>query len=150
MSIKIKKCPFTADKAANNEVTKEDYLIAIPMHINDVQKGCAFIANKIIEAGINHDYTKIPTIDDFMEEPQFGKETKWYQAHINNERHHLNVRCPDDVTLIDVIEKLVDCTMAAIARKGYMTEDIISDEILQKAYKNTVEMLKREIIIEDD
>ena len=150
MSIKIKRCPV-ADKTANNEAaTKEDYLIAIAMHINDVQKGCAFLANKIIEAGINHDYTKIPTIDDFMEESQSGKGTKWYQAHINNERHHLSVKCPDDVTLIDVIEKLVDCTMAATARKGYMTEDIISDEILQKAYKNTIEMLKREVVIEND
>ena len=145
MSIKIKKCPMGENK--------EDYLIAIANHINDVQKGCVFLANKIIEAGINHDYTKIPTIDEFMEERKSGIELnvgKWYQAHINDERHHLNVKCPDDVTLIDVIEKLVDCTMAAIARKGYMTEDIISDEILQKAYKNTVELLKKEVILEND
>ena len=51
MSIKIKKCPATN--------SKEDYLIAIAMHISDVQKGCAFIANKIIEAGINHDNTRL-------------------------------------------------------------------------------------------
>jgi hypothetical protein len=148
MSIKIKKCPACE--------TKEDYLIAIAAHINDVQKGCAFIANKVIEAGINHDYTKIPTIDEFMEERDSGIEFKagnWYPAHIDNERHHLNGSCPDDVNLIDVIEMLVDCTMAAKARNSNlikMNTDFISSEILEKAFKNTVEMLENEIILENN
>ena len=51
MSIKIKKCPATD--------SREELLIAIAMHISDVQKGCAFIANKIIEAGLNHDNTRL-------------------------------------------------------------------------------------------
>jgi hypothetical protein len=81
------------------------------------------------------------------------KESEWYQTHINEERHHLNAKCPDDVNLIDVIEMLVDCVTAAIARKGYMPEPeafTVSGEILQKAYKNTVEMLGKEIILEND
>ena len=155
MSIKIKKCP-TADKTVNGEAYKENLLISIAMHINDVQKGCAFIANKIIEAGINHDYTKIPTVDEYIEEQKSGVELKagkWYQAHINNERHHLNAKCPEDVNLIDVIEMLVDCTMAAKARNKHlikMNTDFISPVILEKAFKNTVEMLENEIIIENE
>ena len=146
MSIKIKKCPATD--------SKEDLLTAIAMHINDVQKGCAFMANKIIEAGINHDYTKIPTIDEFMEEFKSGIELKTgkrYPAHINNERHHFYSldKCPDDVNLIDVIEALVDCAMAARARIGQMTKISIRPELLAKAFKNTVEMLDNEIIIEE-
>ena len=149
MSIKIKKCP-TAD-------SKEELLIAIAMHKSDVQKGCAFIANKIIEAGIKHDYSKIPTIDEYMAEHKSGitiSEGKWHKKHITEERHHLKERCPDDVNLIDVIELLTDCTMAAIARRGNLrtteTTDFISIDILEKAFKNTVEMLKTEIILEND
>jgi len=157
MSIQIKKCP-TADKMVNDETYKEDLLIAIALHSNDVQKGCAFIANKIIEAGINHDYTKIPTVDEYIEERKSGigiKEGKWYQAHINNERHHFHQldKCPDDYNLIDVIEAIVDCTMAAKARNGQMIKmntDFISPELLVKAFKNTVEMLENEIIVENE
>jgi len=151
MSIKIKKCPAAE--------SKEDYLIAQAMHVSDVQKGCAFIANKIIEAGINHDYSKISLLDNYIGDnvaSKSGEEvraSKWYQAHITEERHHLNARCPDDVNLIDVIELLIDCTMAAIARRGSLrtteTTDFISMDILEKAFKNTVEMLKNEIILEE-
>ena len=148
MSIKIKKCPAAE--------SKEDYLIIQAMHVSDVQKGCAFIANKIIEAGINHDYSKISLLDNYLENSIAAKtgdeirESKWYQTHITEERHHLNAKCPNDVNLIDVIEMLVDCVAAAIARKGYMPEPeafTISGEILQKAYRNTVEILGNEIIL---
>ena len=151
MSIKIKKC-LTADKTVHDESYKKDLLIAIAGHINDVQKGCAFIANKLIEAGINHDYTKIPTVDEYIEECKSGVEInkgEWYQTHINKERHHLN-NCSDDVTLIDVIECLVDCVMAGMARNGHYREGPMDIAILQKAYLNTAKMLKSEIIIEDD
>ena len=131
-------------------------IIAIALHRTDVQKGCAFFANKLIEAGIGHDNSKIPLIDDYMQDiaTKTGSEFKagkWYQAHINQERHHLYEKCPDDVTLIDVMEQLIDCVMAAMARKGNVSGDFgISDEIMQKAYKNTVELLKKEIILEND
>jgi len=150
MSIKIKKCPTSNEKVP----TKEDFLISASMHISDVQKGCAFIANKIIEAGINHDYTKITLIDDMMETVTTKSAdefyaSKWYQEHITKERHHLH-KCPDDVTLIDVIECLIDCVMAAMARKGDYTEGPMDIEILQKAYLNTAKMLKSKIILEDE
>lgn len=140
MSIKIEKNPVWV-----KEPTKEDSLIRASLHIRNVQKGCAFFADKISEAGVNHDYTKISFADDLMDDWE-----KWFQMHVSTERHHLNDKCPDDVTLIDVLEKIIDVTMSAMAKKGYVSEDIISDEILQKAYKNTIEMLKREIVIEND
>jgi hypothetical protein len=157
MSIKIKKSPLIG-KTVNDESYKEDLLIAIAMHSTDVQKGCAFIANKIIEAGINHDYTKIPTVDEYIEEQKSGiehKAGKWYPAHINTERHHFHQldKCPDDYNLIDVIEALVDCTMAAKARNGQtikMNTDFISPELLAKAFKNTVEMIESEIVVENE
>ena len=150
MSIKIKQYKNihpSLDKTTERKWTKEDELTSLILHKSDVQKGCAFIASKIIEAGINHDHSKI-ALADMVEEPQPKdyKESEWYKAHIAAERHHLSARCPDDVNLIDVIEMIVDCTMAAMARKGHMVHYPIDNEILQKAYKNTVEMLKNEVI----
>ena len=76
---------------------------------------------------------------------------KWYQAHITEERHHINDRCPDGITLIDIIEMIVDNTVAAMARSGRKPEiPIISNEVLHKAYVNTFELLINEIILEDD
>jgi len=149
MSIKIKKCPTSNTK----EFTKDEYLTSVAMHVSDVQKGCAFIANKIIEAGINHDYTKISLADDFMDDAKLSGDEfragKWFQAHITKERHHFD-KWPDNLNLIDVIECLVDVTMAATARSGDIKELQMDSEILQEAFKNTFEMLKKEIVIEED
>ena len=151
MSIKIKRLSAYIKKPDIKEATKEDILKASAIHICDVQKGCAFIANKIIEAGINHDHTKISLIDNLFDE----KSNKYIgvQDHVSRERHHsvhIDAQCPDDVTLIDIIEYIVDVNMAATARNGRVSDAPISDEILQKAYKNTFEMLKKEIIVEND
>ena len=148
MSIEIKSLSKYITKTDINEATKEDILKASAIHIQDVQKGFAFIANKIIEAGINHDHTKISLIDKFFDE---NNKYIGIQAHTIAERHHhIKSQCPDDVTLIDIIEFVIDVVMAAMARKGRVSDELISDEILQKAYKNTFEMLKREITIKND
>ena len=143
MSIRINKDPGSR--------SKEEFLTGVSMHIRDVQKGCAFIANKIIEAGINHDYTKISLADDFMDDLKLSgadfKNGKWFQAHISHERHHFD-KWPDKLNLIDVIECLVDVVMAATARKGDVGDILLSNELLQEAVKNTVEMLKDEIVLE--
>ena len=159
MSIIIKKALAIDDTATNEEF--KDYLFSgTYMHITDVQRGCAFIANKIIEAGIKHDNTKMTTADanTFIDErnaPGDFRDRSWYKAHIKNNRHHYSqhAECPDDYNLIDVIESLVDCVMAIKARIGQeakMSTNYISPELLAKAFKNTIEMLESEIIVEDE
>ena len=158
MSIKIKKTGYISG-TLTDEVHKEITYSGTYIHIKDVQKGCAFIANKIIEAGINHDDTKM-TIDNVnfaIEEGKTGisvKDGEWYKSHIENNRHHFYQHDNlDDCNLIDVIEAIVDCVMAAKARRGQsvkMSTDFISPELLAKAFKNTVEMLENEIIVEDE
>ena len=148
MSLKIKSFSAYITKSNINEATKDDILRASAIHIQDVQKGCAFIANKIIEAGIMHDHTKISLTDKF-----FDKNNRYIgvQAHTVAERHHhIKSQCPDDVTLVDILEFIVDVVVAATARNGRVCDEPISSEILQKAYKNTFEMLKREIIVENN
>ena len=72
-------------------------------------------------------------------------EDEWYQLHINEERHHLLSRCPEGVNLIDVIEMIVDCTCAGLARSGEVRGLEINSEILEKAVQNTVKLILREI-----
>jgi len=159
VSIIIKKTPKT-DGTITDDAIKAYEFLGNYMHINDVQKGCAFIANKIIEAGIKHDDTKM-TIDDInkkMAECKSDidvKSSDWYKSHIHNNRHHFHQlkNCPDDYNLIDVIESLVDCVVAIKARRGQdakMAADYISPELLAKAFKNTIEMLENEIIVENE
>ena len=120
------------------------------LHIGDVQKAMAYFAKQIVEAGLRHDRTKISGIDDFhdsftrkLSEKAFKAE-KWFQTHLT-ERHHLNDRCPDDVTLIDVLERVADIVMAGMARSGSVWTDALDADILQKAYKNTIELLKNQV-----
>lgn len=67
---------------------------------------------------------------------------EWYQLHINKERHHLLSRCPEDVNLLDVLEMVVDCVCAGMARSGDVYPIEINDDILNKALSNTIELIK--------
>ena len=148
--IQIKKSQNADSRTMTGEPSKEELLKSSAQHISDVQKGMAFMAGKLIEAGTCHDHTKLTGIDDLFESYSKKltgndfKAEKWYQSHLT-ERHHLLDRCPDDVTLIDVIERIVDITMAGMARSGFVYDDEIPNEILQKAFKNTLELLKTNI-----
>lgn len=76
---------------------------------------------------------------------------EWSRLHyIELERHHLDRFCPEDVNLIDVIEMICDCVVAGKARSGDVYDINISDTILQKAVKNTVETLKLHVVVEGD
>ena len=109
------------------------------------------ISNMIIEQGQNHDWTKIKYFDSFYKDISSGKVGKeffkldWWQIH-RTERHHLNDRVPEDVNLIDVIEMLCDCVIAGIARTGDVYPIILTNDLLQKAVQNTVDMLINNVI----
>ena len=74
----------------------------------------------------------------------------WFGFHCMNERHHLNNHVPDDVNLVDVLEMLCDCVCAGKARTGNVYPIKIAPEVLEKAVENTVEMLKRHIVVSED
>lgn len=64
-----------------------------------------------------------------------GKEFKvlpWYQKHLT-ERHHLNDKCPEDVNLIDILEMVIDCSVAGVGKKWEYLSIKIDNEIFQKA-----------------
>lgn len=153
--IKITKTPNADSRTMQGEVTKEMLLDSSMAHIEHVRNGCKFFSDMLIDAGEAHDYTKIEHIDQFYADTQTTKTgaafkaLPWYQLHMQ-ERHHLNDRCPEDVTLIDILERVIDITMAGMARSGVIFDDKIDSEILQRAYKNTIELLKNNIDVIDN
>lgn len=119
------------------------------MHIDNVEEVMREIANLVKKAGELHDCTKKSQermfYRDFVNTQENGADFvngEWYQLHVNAERHHLLSNCPDDVNLIDVLEMVCDCTCAGLARSGEIRDLEINSEILDKAVKNTTELIK--------
>ncbi len=77
------------------------------------------------------------------------EEGEWANLHYCElERHHLKRHCPDDVTLFDVIEFICDNVAAGLSRAGYVFPTELPDEILQKAFANTLEYIKTAVEVE--
>lgn len=147
--IKIKKSETADTRTAKEIVTKDKLLASSRSHISDVKQAMKFLIDKMELSASNHDFTKIDNIDEFFndfydtqtKQLDFTRDGSWWQNHVKTERHHLNSYCPDDVNLIDVLEMICDCTVAGMARSGKFREFTLSDEILQKALKNTIKLV---------
>ena len=144
IQIKISKNADT--RSAEGNVTKEDLWNNTQSHINDVINVGNFLADYFKGQLGNHDYTKEKYIDMFYEDFKSGrqgaafKELPWYSIHLM-ERHHLNDRVPDDVNLLDVLEMVVDCTVAGLARSGEVWPITIPNDVLRKAIDNTKQLI---------
>jgi hypothetical protein len=138
-----------ADSRTAETLTEEALCVATQQHVIDVFKGLKFFADLIDRAAGIHDRHKLYCIKNFHSALISGniKESEWYKDHIRMERHHLNHPdgVPDDVNLIDVLEHLVDCVMAGLTRSGEITDIELSNEILQKAHRNTVKLLMKNV-----
>jgi hypothetical protein len=53
------------------------------------------------------------------------------------------------VNLIDVIEYISDCVMAGMARSGSVFPLVASDELLRRAFENTVALLSSQITVRE-
>ena len=154
--LKIRRGRSADTRSADHEVTKEELLYNSEQHIGDVRQAMRYFAERLLATAEKHDWTKIDGIDqfhkDFQQVQQHGgnfKELPWHRRHVAEERHHLTDRVPDDVNLFDVLERVADITMAGMARNGEVYTDELPADVLVKAYQNTIELLKNEIIVED-
>lgn len=140
-------------RSAEHKVTKNELFFNSNQHIRDVQMAIHWMKSELQKAAEKHDWTKLKYIDEFFNNFKFiqdknigeFKKMNWFQNYHLKERHHLNDRCPDDVNLFDVLERIADITMAAMARTGKIYDDTLSPEILIRAYKNTIKLLKNTI-----
>lgn len=151
--ILVPKSP-TADTrtcdAAN--VRKETLLNSSQQHIMDVAAGLGFFANYLVLAAGRHDYDKLTLIEWFHSDFVTSfKERGWWDNHRKIHRHHLDKPdgVPEDVNLLDVVEHIVDCVMAGMARSGSVYELKLPPELLEKAFQNTVKLLKENVQVKE-
>lgn len=121
-------------------------------HIGDVQLALRFLGQILERQAVVHDFDKISDIDGFHADFVTGfKQTGWWDRHRALNRHHLMQAdgVPADVNLIDVLDFIADCVMAGMARSGSVYDLHLSPELLEKAFQNTVELLKSRVLVLD-
>ena len=132
--------------------TKETLLASSRQHIGDIVKAIAFFQSYLTQAAGEHDYDKLTAIDWFHADFVTGfKQTGWYDNHRKIHRHHLDKPdgVPDNVNLLDVLEHIADCVMAGMGRSGSVYELKLPDELLKRAFQNTVELLKSQVVVKE-
>ena len=140
-------------------ITREDLFESTIQHIGDVKRALNFLMKKIYDRADRHDLSKLREIDDFYacydpEKREFKQDAPWFESHYEQERHHLGQFKPVTVNLIDVIEQICDIVMAGKARTGQFIFDrdrgMLSAELLQEAYLNTVRLLADNVEVVGD
>lgn len=132
--------------------TIETLLASSEQHIDDVRHGLDFFMGELMEKAEAHDADKITEIEWFHADFITGfKETGWWDNHRIINRHHLEQEdgVPHNVNLLDVLEYVADCVMAGMARSGSVRPCVLPDEVLQRALKNTVDLLASNVKVED-
>lgn len=147
--IEIRKSPTADTRTCDvTKVEKHQLLASSRQHISDVAKAMAFFSSKLFAAAAEHDYDKLTSIDWFYSDfiTRF-EQTGWWDNHRKIHRHHLGQEdgVPDDVNLLDILEYIADCVMAGMARSGDVYELKMPDELLRKAFENTVALMKDQI-----
>lgn len=147
--IEIKKSPTADTRTCDvSKVDRKQLLDSSRQHIQDVAKAMAYFSSKLFEAAAVHDYDKLTEIDWFYSDFQTKfEQTSWWENHRKIHRHHLAHAdgIPEDVNLIDILEYISDCVMAGMARSGEIYALEMKDELLQKAFLNTITLLKSQV-----
>lgn len=154
--VKIKKNTNGDSRVADHVPTINEFDVANAAHIEDVKNLIGEFCKILKIKSLDHDWTKrkdpyrsmfyrdlCATLEGRL--PDF-MEGEWAQQHYyQNERHHLAVYARPDVDMFDVIEMICDCVAAGMARSGEVFDVEIPNGVLQRAVKNTVEILKGEV-----
>ena len=131
-------------------VSKETLLASSVQHISDVGQALAFFGALVTRQAVRHDTDKLTDIDGFHADFLTGfTQTGWWDRHRRLNRHHLQQEdgIPADVNLIDVLDFIADCVMAGMARSGSVYPLALPAELLERAFQNTVEQLKAEVVV---
>lgn len=151
----IKKSVGADSRTAKEDVTEDELIANTNSHIEDVNNVGTMLVNKFLLQIYKHDHTKLEYIDEFYDNfirSKHGenfKDLDWWQIH-KTERHHLNDSVPEDVNLLDVLEMVVDCTVAGLARSGDVYPITISQEVIEKAIENTKNLIINNVDVVDD
>jgi hypothetical protein len=133
-------------------VSKDTLYASSVQHIRDVRLALMFFVGRIDDLANVHDFDKLTDIDGFHRDFVTGfAQTEWWDMHRKVNRHHLNMDdgVRDDVNLLDVLDFIADCVMAGMARSGSVYPLALSPELLEKAFQNTVTLLKSQVTVEE-
>lgn len=156
--ITIRKNPNGDTRTAPKNITFEQFHEANVSHMKDVKTVMLALAMKLAMQGQDHDWTKLSYekefYDNFLDTINNGTDfvsNTWYQKHIKEEKHHPFSKCHDDITLLDIIETIVDRVCAGKARSGEIRPLEFDEKILEKAVKNTVALVDdMTAVVEED
>lgn len=134
-------------RSATEIVTKDVLLRESHLHRSHVRRVMAALATEMMERAERHDDTKITHIDGFhdaftrtMQKEISFKDHPWWATHLT-EKHHINDRLHEDADLLDLVEMIVDCTCAGMARTGSVFPIEVPDDTLQHLLRNTAARL---------
>ena len=154
----IKRSKDADTRSAEGVPTKKQLLQNTYSHISAVQNVGNWLADKLKQQLEQHDHTKVEYIDEFYKDfteqlqsenkPNF-KEMPWFKNRHMTERHHLNDSVPEDVNLLDVLEMVIDCTCAGLARSGEVYPITIPQEVIEQAIENTKQLIINNTEIEE-
>ena len=154
--IKLTKDNHGDTRNAPKDTTRKQFHQANLNHKKDVENTMTRLSIILDQQGKSHDWSKLAYEDEFWEDFQAALlnsknfvEGSWYQRHIREERHHPTSYCHEDIDLLDIIEMVVDCVCAGKARAGKVRQLEINDEILKKAFDNTVKLVDDITEVED-
>ena len=149
--IRIEPSPTADTRSCDySQVSKEQLRKSSVQHIGDVREALRFFAGQLSESARRHDNDKLSDLDGFHADFLTGFEQhEWWDRHRKLNRHHLTMEdgIPDDVNLIDVLDFIADCIMAGMARAGTVYPLELPPDLLQRAFDNTVSMLKGEVVV---
>jgi len=133
-----------------SKVTKDQLLQSSLQHITDVKNGIDFLIKILKDIKKKHDFTKVKNINEFYKDFKNDfNTTDWWIMHQKQERHHFNNKeyIQKDINLLDVLEQIIDGVMAGMARSGEYRYEPLDNELLQKAYRNTAQLLLKNISV---
>ena len=152
--IRIKPSPTADTRSCDfKAVSKQQLYDSSVQHIDDVRRALEFFVDQIRNTETIHDADKLTDIHGFHSDFITGFEAHgWWDRHRRLNRHHLLMDdgIPADVNLIDVLDMIADCIMAGMARTGTVYPLEISDQLLKRAFDNTVSLLKSEVVVDSD
>lgn len=150
--ITIKPSPTADSRTCDvSQVSQQQLLNSSVQHIADVSRALQFFQNVLAEEATVHDYDKLTDIEGFYRDFKVKfATTDWWDAHRKLNRHHLANEdgIPVDVNLCDVIAYICDCVMAGMARSGSVYPLSLPPELLERAFQNTVTLLKENVRVE--
>ena len=157
MIVEIDKSPNADSRTADKgKVSFEDFSKATDMHREDVKNVIYELARRLREIGDKHDWTKKEQEDEYYDSYVTAKKngtdfhkSDWYRNHVKEERHHIKYHVAPDINLLDILEVICDHCCDELVEKGKVGKMDIDEDVLMKAFNNTVEFVKSFIRLDD-